>query len=253
MYLDDWIRSSWAIIYPEVCQICNERRANPDDGYVCENCISKITFINKSICDQCGNPFEGNLTECFNCSDCTFGRPHYKHARSPCTLEGPLQTLIHRNKYTQSQWMEPLFGTLIKNALSKYRSTFSVEIVLAVPLYPAKQRERGYNQSTWLAKIAAKELGAEFRGNILKRVKPTETQTRMSRRDRKENMKGAFKICTGSNLANKRLLLVDDVITTGATIDACAKVLMEAGAESVCALTLARGISRPFLTCELPF
>lgn len=252
MLVDDWIRTGLAFIYPEICQVCKEQAAAPDDGYVCVQCLSKVTPIGTSICDRCGSSFKGRFVGEFICGDCHTEPPHYTHARSACVLKDALQVLIHHNKYNQCQWMEPLFARLMKNAVSIYREKLAMEVVLAVPLFHAKQRERSYNQSTWLAKAAAEELGMTISDDILKRVKPTETQTRLSRRDRKQNMKGAFGICRKANVANKSFLLVDDVMTTGATIDACANTLIEAGAKSVCTLTLARGIRQPFLTCELP-
>jgi ComF family protein len=150
--------------------------------------------------------------------------------------------VIHRYKYNRAFWFEPfLFDLFVSHAAPELRSA-DWDWIVPVPLHPLKQREREFNQAEHLAAPLSDATGIPLNKKLLRRVQATRTQTRLSREERQENVKKAFSLREGNILKDRRIVLVDDVFTTGATTNACARTLREAGATAVCVWTVARGI-----------
>ena len=237
-----WINAGLAFIYPEACQLCGEQRAKLDEGLVCASCWQKVRFIRPPFCDRCGLPFEGAITTAFECTNCREMNLHFSSARSAVVAKGVVLEAIHRYKYQQAMWFEPfLADLLLREALPVLREG-GWSCVLPVPLYPAKQREREFNQAELLGGHLARALKIPLNANWLARVLPTSTQTRLTREQRARNVRDAFALRAGVKLNGERLILVDDVFTTGATTNACARTLLDAGAAEVCVWTVARGL-----------
>lgn len=229
-------------VYPNVCQICANERATPAEGYVCARCWQQVRFIRPPFCRRCGLPFEGELTAAFECSNCRDMELHFCSARSAVSATGAVLEVIHRYKYRRALWFEPfLADLLVREAVPELREQ-RWDYVVPVPLHPAKKRQREFNQAERLAKHLSAATAIPLEAGLLKRVVPTRTQTKLTRQERAENMRNAFAICNGLKLTGKRILLFDDVFTTGATTSACAKTLRAAGAEEVAVWTLARGL-----------
>ncbi len=239
----DLLRAARGLVYPEVCQICRAERAVPAEGLVCPTCWRQVRFIRPPFCDRCGLPFEGELTTAFECGNCREMELHFSSARSAVAAGGMVLEIIHRYKYQRALWFEPfLADLLIREAVPVLRAS-SWDWIVPVPLHPAKQREREFNQAERLARRLAAAAGIPLNGRLLKRVEPTLTQTRLSRLERAANVRRAFALRPGApDLKGARLVLLDDVFTTGATTSACARVLREAGAAEVCVWTVARGL-----------
>lgn len=237
-----WAGAALALLYPENCQLCLKARATPAEGFVCSECRGGARLIKPPFCQQCGRPFPGAITVEFTCSVCQGAGWKFVRARSAAEAKGPVLEVIHRYKYARALWFEPfLAGLLIQQALPEVgRGEF--DCVVPVPLHPVKQREREFNQAERLARRLAAAARLPLNPKAVVRVAPTRTQTLLTREERLANVRRAFAPRPGARLNGARVLLVDDVLTTGATTSACAGALLAAGAASVCVWTVARGI-----------
>jgi competence protein ComFC len=240
--LNHWWEAGLTFFYPPVCQLCGEERARADEGCVCARCWSRVRFIRPPFCARCGLPFAGDLTTPFECANCREMELHFQFARSAAAARGVVRDAIHRYKYQQAHWFETfLAGLLVRAAVPELRQG-KWELMVPVPLHSLKQRERGFNQAERLAEHLSAATEITLGNNLLRRVSSTQTQTRLTRPERAANMRRAFAVKPGLRLQGKRVVLVDDVFTTGATTSACARALLAAGAGEVCVWTVARGL-----------
>jgi competence protein ComFC len=230
------------LLYPPVCQLCHGHRAETRDGFVCAKCRSHVRLIRAPFCDRCGLPFEGDLTTAFVCTNCNDLKLHFTSARSAVVAKTVVLEAIHRFKYSRALWFENFLAGLLVRAAAPVLAGGTWHHIVPVPLHPVKLREREFNQAALLAAPLARATKIPLDEKILRRVNPTATQTRLTRDERAANMKSAFAVRQGTRLAGKRIVLVDDVFTTGATTNACAKALQVAGAAEVCVWTVARGL-----------
>ena len=237
-----WLDAGLALLYPEVCQLCQTQRATARDGFVCGKCWSRVRFIRPPFCERCGLPFEGSLTTSFLCTNCHELTLHFTSARSAVVARTVALEAIHRFKYSRAFWFEKfLAGLLVREAAPALRGQ-PWDFIVPVPLHPVKLRERTFNQAVLLARPLARATRIPLNERILRRINPTATQTLLTREQRAANMQNAFAVRPGQPLKDRRIVLVDDVFTTGATTNACAQALREAGATDVCVWTVARGL-----------
>lgn len=229
------------LIFPPVCQICGEERAGPADGYVGGKCWSGVKFLAGPVCERCGLPYDGSIHQSFVCSNCADVKLHFRFARSAVVANPLLLQIIHRYKYNRALCFEPFLADLLIRQACPRLKEGQWDFITPVPLHPAKQREREFNQAERLARHLGRAAQIPVRTDLLRRVKPTETQTKLSRAGRAENVQNAFAPRSRVKLAGLRIILVDDVMTTGATTSACAKILRGIGAEDVGVWTVARG------------
>jgi len=240
--LQAWFEAGLGFIYPEICRLCEAERATRRDGYVCGQCWSQVRFIKPPFCERCGLPFAGEVTTSFECANCKEIELHFSSARSAVVARGVALEAVHRFKYRRQLWFEPfLAGLLLRAAVPVLRGQ-NWHLVVPVPLHSLKQREREFNQAARLARHLAGALKISLNTTLLRRVTPTATQTLLTRQQRADNMRGAFGVRPGRRLHGERVILVDDVFTTGATTSACAGALLAAGAADVCVWTVARGV-----------
>jgi ComF family protein len=240
--LHEWFGATLAFVYPEVCQICDQERAAPAEGFVCARCRDQVKFIRPPFCERCGLPYEGDITTKFECTNCREMELDFRSARAAAAAGGPVLEAIHRYKYQRALWFEPfLAGLLVSEAGPELRRE-PWDWIVPVPLHPAKEREREFNQAERLAVRLGAAVGTPVKTNLLRRIAATRTQTLLTRDQRAANMRNAFALRPGQKLAGRRIVLVDDVFTTGATTSACARALRKAGAGDICVWTVARGI-----------
>jgi competence protein ComFC len=240
--LKKWLNTVLGFFYPEVCQLCENERATAKDGFVGAKCWQQIRFIRPPFCERCGLPFEGNITTKFECTNCREMELHFSSARSSVVAKTAVLEIIHRFKYSRALWFEPfLADLLLREAVPVLRGQ-KWDFIAPVPLHSVKEREREFNQAELIARYLSAATKIPLNNHLLRRVSPTMTQTRLTKQQRAENMRGAFAVRKGVKLNGKKIIVVDDVFTTGATTSACAKVLRTAGAGEVCVWTVARGL-----------
>jgi competence protein ComFC len=235
-----WLNAGLGWLYPEICQLCGAARATPAEGYVCGACRSKVRFVEPPFCQRCGRPYEGEITTPFECSNCREMELYFQSARSAVVARDPVLEVIHRYKYQRALWFEPFLADLLIRAASP--AIAGAQMIVPVPLYPAKEREREFNQAVRLANRLGDATRISVNKRLLRRVLPTRTQTQLTREERRVNVRNAFAMRNGQKLNGERVILLDDVFTTGATTSACARVLRAAGASEVWVWTVARGI-----------
>jgi ComF family protein len=228
--------------YPEICQLCESERATVEDGFVCSRCWQQVRFIRPPFCERCGLPFEGDITTTFECTNCREMELHFSSARSAVVARTIVLETIHRFKYQRALWFENfLADLLLREAVPALRGQ-NWNFIAPVPLHPVKHREREFNQAERLARHLSAATKIPVNTKLLRRVRTTRTQTLLTREQRAENVRGAFAIQKGTRLNGEKIILVDDVFTTGATTSACARTLLAAGAGDVCVWTVARGL-----------
>lgn len=240
--LKGWLEGGLSLFYPAVCQICSEHRAEAAEGYVCARCRSKVRFIKPPLCSRCGLPYEGDLTTPFECTNCRDMELHFRSARSAVAAGGVILDVIHRYKYQRALWFEPFLADVLVREASPTLKQEQWDFIVPVPLHPAKKREREFNQAARIATHLSAATKIPVNENLLHRVVPTRTQTQLTREQRAANVRRAFAMRAGQRLNRARIVLVDDVFTTGATTNACARVLCKSGAAEVCVWTVARGL-----------
>jgi competence protein ComFC len=235
-----WFDAALGFVYPEVCQLCQKHRATPPEGYVCAECWKEVRFIVPPFCERCGLPFHGEIDDAFECSNCREMELHFAAARSAVAARGPVLEAVHRYKYGGQLWFEEFLISLLVPSAREWFGREKCTALVPVPLFPVKERERGFNQAERLAQRLGAAMTVPVERKLLKRVAPTPTQTRLSRKERAENMRNAFVLRRDEPLTGGHFVLIDDVFTTGATTSACAKLLLRAGAERVTVWTVAR-------------
>jgi competence protein ComFC len=240
--LKPWLNAALAFLYPETCQICRAQRATALEGFVCEACRDRVRLIEPPYCEKCGLPFEGDLTTPFACTNCRDQELHFSFARSAAVARGVVLEAIHGFKYRRALWFEPFLADLLIRQAAPVLRGGEWDCLIPIPLHPTKQREREFNQAHRLARRLSVATGIPMNSKVLRRIFPTRTQTLLTRSQRAENVRGAFALRNGQHLNGLRIVLVDDVFTTGATASACAKVLLAGGAREVCVWTVARGL-----------
>jgi ComF family protein len=156
--------------------------------------------------------------------------------------QGLAREVIHRYKYQCALWFEPFLADLLIRQARSILNLRDWDLIVPVPLHSLKQREREFNQSERLARRVANATGIPFNARLLRREDVTRTQTQLTREQRAANVRRAFRMAPGRALSGERVVLVDDVLTTGATASACADVLRRNGADRVCVWTVARGL-----------
>jgi ComF family protein len=166
----------------------------------------------------------------------------FRFARAAVVAEGVVLEVIHRYKYQGALWFEPfLAGWLVHAAAASVRDG-GWDAIVPVPLHPVREREREFNQAVRLGRHLARATGLPLETGWVRRVRATQTQTLLSREQRIRNVRNAFQVRTASEVRGRRVVLVDDVFTTGATTGACAEALRKAGAADICVWTVARGL-----------
>lgn len=218
------------IIFPPRCPFCDTVCREP----ACLSCADAIRFISAPLCNICGIPFASDAIKNHTCGECIKNKRHFSWARGILAYNDTAGRAIHRFKYKKDTTFSKALGKII----SDYPILEGFDVIIPVPLHIKRLRERGFNQSLLLARAVGKRHRIPVNPFALKRTRWTELQVNLSGDERRINVKGAFEVHGG--IEGKRVLLIDDVYTTGATVGECSKVIKKYGAKEVCVLTLAR-------------
>ena len=234
-------RTAGDLLFPPVCVDCGGLVEGGGLRYLCPRCERLVVVVRPPCCHVCGHPFAGEATGERTCMHCAELEPVFREGRTCILLQGPGRALVHALKYHHAPHVLEDMAVLIRAAGVADRLRGAV--LVPVPLHPRKERERGYNQSRLLAESFAAAAGGTTRvAEPLRRVVDTPTQTRLDRRTRQANLKNAFALRAGAGInAADHYVLVDDVFTTGSTLNACAAVLRRAGALNLDVVTFGHG------------
>ena len=230
------------IIFPSRCVVCGIVLGNNERIRICSECLSRISFVKAPVCSCCGLPFVNYEGTDHLCGKCISSKQYFSVARSVGEFEEPLLDVIHQFKYKGKIAVGETLGRLM--AEFEYDS-FSIEgysLILPVPLHQRRLKERGFNQSVILAREIAMRCPIRLDFRTLKRTIHTKPQTGLGKKQRSMNVKGAFEVTDRGRIDGERVVLIDDVYTTGSTIRECARVLIKNGVEEVAVLTLARAV-----------
>lgn len=234
------------LVFPEDCRVCGQRLQNLSRIPVCPSCLREPKpFLAEHFCVDCRAPFlnAAPLDENGRCALCRSGASGFDSVYAYGEYEGSLRKLIHVFKYGGVTPLAPELGRLLNGALP-HGERF--DVIVPMPLHWRKRLERGFNQSELLARFVSRRTGIPVAG-ALRRRKRTDSQAGLTRAQRRTNVAGAFEVRQRDKIEGRHVLLIDDVLTTGATASACSSVLKRAGAKRVTVLTLARADRRKSL------
>jgi ComF family protein len=230
-------RATLDLALPQLCAACRE----PVEGKgLCPACWSKLSFITRPYCERLGIPFVYDPGPGILSMEAIADPPAYNRARAAVRFDEISRALVHALKYGDRLDLAPMMGRWISNAGRELLA--ETDALVPVPLHWRRQWARRFNQSAMLAAAVAKETGVPIAFGALKRIKATAQQVGLSQTERATNIQGAFKVPEDGKaaVAGRRLVLVDDVLTSGATVEGCARALLRSGAANVDVLVFAR-------------
>lgn len=245
--IPSWTETLLGFVYPQCCQVCGIERAGARAGYLCHRCRQGVRFVVAPYCQRCGLPFDGAVGHDFECANCLDRQLSFESARAAVVAEGVTLEVIHRYKYQRALWFEPFLAELLVQTAGPILAVESADLLVPVPLHPVRLREREFNQAERLARCLSRVTRIPVNSSLVERVEPTRTQTRLSREERTENVNRAFRARRGARLVGERCIVIDDVLTTGATTNAVARVLRAMGAGPVRVWSVARATFKPTL------
>jgi len=261
-------------VFPPKCLVCSSFIQSPEDDYngvsgevdvsltvqiqvdqllseyLCRNCLEGLAAVESPLCSCCGLPFESRHGLDHRCGDCSTSPKKFRIARAPLVYEQIFTEVIHSYKYKGKIQLARPLGELLLTAFRLFWDTDSIDVVVPVPLHLKRLRKRGFNQvyllirnwQTIAEQVPLDLSNLQIERDIIARNIPTVPQTGLGRRQRAANIKDAFELVDEAKIIDKRILLVDDVYTTGATVDECARLLLSHGAAHVDVLSLARAV-----------
>lgn len=252
----------FATLFPSDCRLCGQPLTNISRLPVCDHCLSVIHPISEGLCSICGERVTGPLVLSgysgeVRCGLCRRVSPPFEKATAYGSYEGGLRELIHLLKYDHVQPAGAVLGRMLAEAIADLQPLFGSETILVVPvpLFFRKKRQRGFNQAEIIARAALKQIGGDrlqLAPDVLERCRETQSQIGLSRHQRRENMRGAFAVVRPEKVEGREALVVDDVFTTGTTVSECARVLRRAGATKVFVATVARTLKAEAQFAALP-
>jgi competence protein ComFC len=229
------------LIYPKICLSCKKKLdKSAKDSFICQGCWSNIKRNVPPFCQFCGRRLKASNISKSICPDCTRRNLHFDSAFSPCVYTGVIKDLIREFKYKNKDYLGLSLSRLMIEFIKEYNTPIEyMDFIVPIPLHKTKLREREFNQAQILSQHIAKEFEIDVLTQILLRTKKTKTQAELETHERFLNVKDSFRVIDDKQIRNKNILLVDDVLTTGATSSEAAKALKNSGANIVFVLTLA--------------
>ena len=227
--VDNLRKNAASVFFPRRCPLCgavimsNER--------ICGKCSDEIAFIDPPVCYRCGRP----LRDCA----CDGTERCYERSVSPFIYTKAVRNGLHRLKFRNAPSVAEFFGNFMAATVRREYRDFHIDLVTCVPMHAADINRRGYNQAALLSSSVGKRIELPVYNNVMKKALATNVQHNLPRAERMVNVKGAFEVVRPYEVRHKVVLVCDDIITTGYTLDECARVLLEAGADCVLCATAA--------------
>lgn len=235
-YFKKFLQKILDFVIPNRCLSCADYIDSEHN--LCSKCWGKINFISKPYCVKCGSPIEINLNIDVTCLECINLPPKFTLSRSLCKFDDNVKKIIHNFKYYDKTSISKFFAKLIFNL---YAHDFqNADLIIPVPMHKIKRILRRYNQSQILAFEIGKIFNKHVLNNVLIKIKNTKSQSLLSKKERKSNLKNSIIIKNPELIKGKSIILVDDVITTGTTIDYCCKLLKMAGVKKIYVCSIAK-------------
>jgi ComF family protein len=230
------------IVFPPLCHACKEFIPDAGDLHLCTGCRGEVHVVSSPLCTVCGIPFATPGGIDHPCGACLATHPRFAAARAAVLFDGVARDLIHRFKYDKKVHLARPLTHLATETLTSFAVSAGAEILIPVPLHRRRLRERGFNQAVLLGRPLSKTWGIPLVVDNLKRIRWTEPQVTLSAAEREANVRGAFDLVNPAAVRGKKIVLLDDVYTTGSTVAECSRVLRQAGAEGVYVITVARAV-----------
>ncbi len=231
-----FLRAAGELVFPPSCLSCGKKMRKQDIQF-CRQCRKKLRLIAGPLCTCCGFLFSSGKNHL--CESCLKMSHHFSRARAVLLYNDISANIIKKFKYGKGREMLASFAAL-KEKSAVFDDIFSPDIIMPVPLHPKKLRFRGFNQSLILAEIFYKEQREKIDCHNLVRIKNTKAQTMLKGDERRRNLINAFSLVHPDKVRARKIIVVDDVFTTGTTVNECSRVLLKAGATEVQVVTLAR-------------
>lgn len=237
-----WVETVLRFVYPEKCRCCeafihpaetDSNQKSPENRFFCLSCWGKITPLSGPSCPVCAFPFPSEVALFHSpghlCGECREAPPYFSKAITPYRYEGALAKAVQLLKYERQVVLATSLAALLMTKLAP----LEIDLVTAIPLHVSKLRQREFNQSLLVAKEVSRRLAKPLAVDVMIRNRETEPQVGLSKKARKKNMRHVFSIQRQKRVFGKRILLIDDVYTTGATLKEAAKTLIKTGAQEV--------------------
>lgn len=234
----NFIKTLLNLIFPLECKICKKILDSGNFIYICADCFATIGFIEEPFCLRCSRPlksFEDGI-----CHDCRKEKRYFKKIYSMGLYQGVLREAILLLKYQKIKALIPPLGELLLKYCQPRLKMNGFDLIFPVPLFRSKKKTREFNQAESFARIIGEHFSLPVSNKNLLRIRDTRKMSGLNTGERRRNVKDAFLVKKKEEIKNKRLLLVDDICTTAATVDECSRILLQAGAREVTVLTLAR-------------
>lgn len=226
------------LIYPPRCPLCDSYL--DEEKLFCDKCLAGFKRLLPPFCSICAVPFDGIGDDMHICENCLRKRPYFKSISAPYIYSNSLSTAVHLFKYQGKRSVSKALGRLLAGfALDWWDRSKKDYVIIPVPLSPRRLRARGFNQSLVLSRYVSKAIKLPVDCMSLRRIKDTPPQSILNKEEREKNVKDVFKVI-GNDLKGKNVILVDDVATTGNTLNECARALKKCGVKEVICLVLAR-------------
>ncbi len=226
------------LIFPRSCEICSSVLPASNPG-LCRACESNLRWIRAPHCVACGRTVTAENQRCAECASEHF---HFDRAYACVYYEEPVKKLLHLYKFGGRKVLKNFFSGVMDCFIREHFRHMLFDVVVSVPLDKKKERERGFNQSRLLSAHVSRQLGLTEATDKLRRRETTAPQSRLGKAERRRNVKGCFEVLDLGFFRLKKILLVDDILTTGQTASECAHALKNAGAAWITALACARGV-----------
>lgn len=240
--LDGWL--DW--LYPPRCRACRGRIAGSDAQCFCAACLAHVQPVGHPMCNRCGRPYPDAAGDDHLCGVCLDHPPRFAAARAwacyPREDDHPLRAVVQKFKYGRKVSLGKPLGRLIAHGCAEFLAAVPADLIVPVPLHPKRLRWRGFNQSLILGQAVSRAYAMPIDPFVLQRRRETAAQTQLAEDERRRNVRGAFALNPERSVEGRCVLLIDDVYTSGATVNECSRTLKQGGAKEVYVLTLARAV-----------